>query len=229
MCHNRSIHRQINKIHKTAFRIVYVDNNSSFDELLKTSGSVSIHHRNIQQLPIEIYKALNNLTSTLMSELFMIKENKYKLRNEVIRASNLPRSTNYGINSVSHLAPKIWELIPNELRNCIILNLFKEKLRHGYHITAHVMDAESIFTVCSIRLIFIFLQFLYLISVYYMCIICVLYAYYLCIICVLYVYYMRIICVLYVYYMCIICVLYVYYMRIICVLYVYYMCIICVL
>ena len=35
MCHNRNIHRQINKIHERALRIVYVDNNSSFDELLK--------------------------------------------------------------------------------------------------------------------------------------------------------------------------------------------------
>ena len=129
MCHNRNIHRQINKIHERALPIVYVDNNSSFDELLKEAGSVSIHHRNIQQLAIEIYKALNNLSSQLMSELFMIKENKYKLRNEVILASNLPRSTNYGINSVSHLAPKIWELIPNELRNCLTLNLFKETIK----------------------------------------------------------------------------------------------------
>ena len=84
---------------------LYADNNSSFDELPTNSGPVSIRHRNIQQLAIEIYKALNNLSSPLMSELSMIKENKYKLRNEVILASNLPRSTNYGINSVSHLAP----------------------------------------------------------------------------------------------------------------------------
>ena len=136
MCHNRNIHRQINKIHERALHIVYVDNNSSFDELLKKSRSVSIHHRNIQQLAIEIYKALNNLSTPLMSELFMIKENKYKLRNEVILASNLPRSTNYGVNSVYHLALKIWELIPNELRNCITLNLFKEKIKtwipHNY-------------------------------------------------------------------------------------------------
>ena len=103
---------------------LYVDNNSSFDELLKKSGSVSLHHRNIQQLAIEIYKALNNLSSPLMSELFMIKENKYNLRNEVVLASNLPRSTNYGINSVSYLAPKLWKLISNEFRNCITLNLF---------------------------------------------------------------------------------------------------------
>ena len=70
-----------------------------------------------------------------MSELFMIKENKYNLRNEVVLASNLPRSINY-VNSVSHLAPKIWELIPKEIRNCKTLNLFKETIKtwipHNY-------------------------------------------------------------------------------------------------
>ena len=129
MCHNRKINRQINKIHERALRIVYMDNTSSFDELLIKSGSVSIHHRNLQQLAIEIYKALNNSSSTLMSELFKIKESKYNFRNEVVLASNHPSSTNYGINSVSHLAPKIWELIPNELRKCKSLNLFKEKIK----------------------------------------------------------------------------------------------------
>ena len=73
MCHNRKTHKQIDNIHERALRIGYSDNTSSFDELLKKSGSISIHDRNLQQLAIEIYKALNNLSSSLMSELFMKK------------------------------------------------------------------------------------------------------------------------------------------------------------
>ena len=74
VCHNRNIHRQIDRIHERALRIVYIDNNLSFEELLKKSRSVSIHHRNLQQLAIEIYKALNDLLSSLMTELFRVKE-----------------------------------------------------------------------------------------------------------------------------------------------------------
>ena len=66
MCHSRKIHRQIDEIHERALRIVYVDNVSSFDELLVKSKPVSIHTRNLQHLAIEIYKALHNLSSSCL-------------------------------------------------------------------------------------------------------------------------------------------------------------------
>ena len=53
---------------------MYSDNISSFDELLKMSNSVRVHHRNIQLLAVEIFKALNKLSSSLMTELFQIKK-----------------------------------------------------------------------------------------------------------------------------------------------------------
>ena len=45
-----------------SLRIVYNDDTSSFDELLRKDNSVSIHNRNIQKLAIEMYKAKNNLS-----------------------------------------------------------------------------------------------------------------------------------------------------------------------
>ena len=55
LCHSRTIHSIINNIHERALRIVYRDNISSFALLLEKSGSVSIHHRNLQALAIDIY------------------------------------------------------------------------------------------------------------------------------------------------------------------------------
>ena len=81
MCHSRTIHSIINNIHERALRIVYKDNISSFALLLEKSGSVSIHHRNLQALAIDIYKVLSNLSSPLMSVLFKLKETRYNLRN----------------------------------------------------------------------------------------------------------------------------------------------------
>ena len=102
MCHCRTIHTQINKIHERALRIVYKDENLSFDELLEKSGSVSIQNRNLQLLAVEIFKALNNLSSPPpMSELFKIKETKYNLRHANGIVSNKPHTTMYGLDSVS--------------------------------------------------------------------------------------------------------------------------------
>ena len=129
MCHNRYIHSMINNIHERALRIVYKDNISSFAVLLEKSGSISIHHKNLQILATEIYKALNNLSSTLMSDLFMLKETKYSLRNESALVSTNSKTTNYGINSISYLAPKIWDQVPGEIKNSKSLNIFKQKIK----------------------------------------------------------------------------------------------------
>ena len=129
MCHSRTIHSLINNIHERALRIVYKDDDSSFEELLEKSGSVSIHHRNLQSLAIEIYKALNNLSSPLMSDLFKLKKTTYNLRNTNALSSTNTKTTNYGINSISFLAPKIWDLVPDEIKISKSLNIFKQKIK----------------------------------------------------------------------------------------------------
>ena len=53
---SRAANNRINRIHERSLRIVYNDNTLSFLELLDKDCSVSIHHRNLQVLCIEIYK-----------------------------------------------------------------------------------------------------------------------------------------------------------------------------
>ena len=129
MCHNRCLHTKINKIHERALRIVYNDNISSFEALLEKDDSVKIHHRNLQHLVIEIYKALNNLSSTLMSELFTLKNNAYNLRGGNRLNYDAVKTVNNGIESISYLAPKIWEQVPDEIKNSSSLKIFKGKIK----------------------------------------------------------------------------------------------------
>ena len=128
-CHKRLLRTQINKIHERALRIVYKDNTTSFESLLEQSGSVSIHHRNLQCLALEIYKALNNLSPPFMSELFQIKEMKFNLRKENTLMSNNVKTENYGKQSISYLAPIIWSQVPNEIKNCKSLTSFKKQIK----------------------------------------------------------------------------------------------------
>ena len=51
MRHSKTIHSIINNIHERALRIVYKDNISYFAVFLEKPGSVSIHHRNLQEGP----------------------------------------------------------------------------------------------------------------------------------------------------------------------------------
>ena len=117
MFHSRTLHTQINRIHERALRIVYKDNTSSFELLSEKSGLVKIHHRNLQFLAVDIYKALNKLSSSLMSALFKVKDTKYNLRNGNILVSKKIKTVSYGKESISYSAPLTWNQIPNEIKN----------------------------------------------------------------------------------------------------------------
>ena len=53
-------------MHERALKIVYNDNVSSFEDWLQREQSVSIHHRNIRLLGIELYKTRNNISSHII-------------------------------------------------------------------------------------------------------------------------------------------------------------------
>ena len=59
MFHLRGLNNKIKLIHERALRISYKDKTSIFQELLEKDISVSIRHRNVQKLAIEIYKVLH--------------------------------------------------------------------------------------------------------------------------------------------------------------------------
>ena len=54
MFDSRGSINKINPIHERALRTTYKDKSSTFQELLEKENSISIHHRNVQKLPIEI-------------------------------------------------------------------------------------------------------------------------------------------------------------------------------
>ena len=116
---------RINKIHEKALGLVYKDKtNLSLDDLLKKDKSVSIHQRNLQTLVIEIYKARNGLGPEIMKYIFNFVQKPYNLRND----STLQRRTNgtvyFGTESISSPAPKIWEIVPCEIKNAKSLDIF---------------------------------------------------------------------------------------------------------
>ena len=64
------INNKINCIHERALSITYKDKSSTFQELLEKDNSVSIHHRNVQKLAIQIYKVLHSLSPPILNDIF---------------------------------------------------------------------------------------------------------------------------------------------------------------
>ena len=71
MFHGRGLNDKINRIHERALRITEDDKSSSYRELLTKDRSVTIHHRNIRALAIEIYKVMQGISPPLLNEVFV--------------------------------------------------------------------------------------------------------------------------------------------------------------
>ena len=56
----------IDRVQKRALRAVYSEPLLNLDELLKMGNSLKTHSRNLQTLPIEIYKSINRLNPEIM-------------------------------------------------------------------------------------------------------------------------------------------------------------------
>ena len=138
MFHSRTLNNRISNIHERALRLTYKDNQSSFKELLEKDHSVTVHHKNLKALVTEIFKIKNDLAPDIMKDVFELKEPPYNLRSESNHFTRRNvKTTYYGLSSIKHLAPPIWELVPQSLKKCKTLNEFKTKIKSwypdGYH------------------------------------------------------------------------------------------------
>ena len=122
MFHSRQINHKINKLHERALRIVNNDNFSSFEVHLYKDKSVTVHQKNLQILATDLYKILNGLSPDIMQDIFETKSNYYNIRNAPGFSSRNIKTVRYGLQTISYMAPKIWDLVPKEIKQVSTLN-----------------------------------------------------------------------------------------------------------
>ena len=79
-CTKHSIGR-INSIHERCLRLIQQNYTSDFEVLLENSNEKPVHQKCIELLMIEVYKYLNGLSPDIMSDIFKLRGNTYKVRN----------------------------------------------------------------------------------------------------------------------------------------------------
>ena len=130
MFHSRTMEYRINRIHERTLRLIYPNQHQlTFKELLEKNKTVSIHQRNLQTLATEIYKAKNKISLEVVNFLFEFTNKNYNLRNVSILKWNTCFTVHYGGESLVSLAPEIWELVPDSIREVKTLPLFKNKIK----------------------------------------------------------------------------------------------------
>ena len=130
MNHNKSINKKINNLHERALRLIYCDHSSNFQELLQRDNSVTIHQKNIQALAIMMYKVVNNIAPTIVSELFSFSNVNYSLRS--VSQYHQPSA-----NSVNHFILRTKNLVQS-YSDWTLSGLTKAQRKEEVHKNAYV-------------------------------------------------------------------------------------------
>ena len=139
MNHSRALNNRINGLHKRALSLVYSDFSSSYSEILEKGKSVTIHHRNLQTLAYEIFKVRNNMVPEILTEIFPQKESNYSLRNSTALQGRSIKTVMYGSETISSLGPKIWNILPTELKKICLPHYSKRKFVNGPQRIVHLV------------------------------------------------------------------------------------------
>ena len=100
-------------------------------------GSVSIHFQNIPQLGIEMFKVSEGLCPEIVKGLFQFRYDKpCNLRQRSQFHIPPVRTVFSGTESIKYLGPKIWELIPDEMKELESLWEFKRAIKLWKPITS---------------------------------------------------------------------------------------------
>ena len=83
----------------------------------------------MQALATEMFKVKNNIAPEIMKKLFAPKMSPYDLHNNNLFKRSRVNSVWHGTESFSYLGPKMWDLVPNEIKKSKSLNDFKFKIK----------------------------------------------------------------------------------------------------
>ena len=129
MFHSRIINNKINCLHETCLLLLHGDKLSSFEKLLEHDKSVTIYTKNLQILATEMFKVYRNISPPIFSEIFHRRDINYNLQINSDFAMPNVKSVFHGCESICYLGPKIWDIVPLELKELTSVVAFKKGIK----------------------------------------------------------------------------------------------------
>ena len=78
---------------------------------------------------LEMYRVKHHIALKIMCELFNGANVTYNLCQDVSFRSYNVKTVLYGTETLSYLRPKIWNLVPSDIRDCAIETIFRQKIK----------------------------------------------------------------------------------------------------
>ena len=97
----------INNIFERVLRIVLNDHISDFETILRNMNDITIQHRNIQTLMIELLKTKYDLAPPIMDSVLNGRTICYNFKNLQEFQLERKRTVFYGLETISYLVPQL--------------------------------------------------------------------------------------------------------------------------
>jgi hypothetical protein len=124
--------RKLEGIQKRALRFVYNDYLSSYEDLLQNANMNTLYLSRLKSIAIEAYKIIYMLGPSYLSDLLEEKSHDHNIRSERNASQPKVNTISYGINSFRYKGAKIWNSLPNNLKNSASLDEFKKLVKTWY-------------------------------------------------------------------------------------------------
>ena len=125
MFHSRGVNNKINYLHERLLRIVFKDNITSSEDLIKKERSFTIHQRNTQSLAIKLFKVKRNLSNNIIYGIFQTRKINCNLRSQTDFASICVKTNKFSLNLLRYFASKVWSV------NLEVSKYSKQKFKIG--------------------------------------------------------------------------------------------------
>ena len=76
-----------------------------------------------------MFKVKNGIAPKIITDMFKLSNPTYNLRNKRDFVSNHKQTVYLGTESLSYLGPKLWDLLPQDLKTLTSLTQFKSQVK----------------------------------------------------------------------------------------------------
>ena len=76
-----------------------------------------------------MYGVKHRIAPNIICELCSEVNVSYKLRQDVSFCSHNVKTVLYGTETLSYLGPKIWNLVPSDIKDCVAEPVFRQKIK----------------------------------------------------------------------------------------------------
>ncbi len=122
---NVTCSKKIEKIQERALRYIYNDYASSYYSLINKSSKSILYINRLRVILQFVYKILHRNVPSYLYDMCMLDDTVYETRMHCKIIQRKFKTITHGYKSFSYQGAKLWNLLPNNMKECTSFKMFK--------------------------------------------------------------------------------------------------------